>query len=1180
MIITTLVLILKILGIVVPLLIAVAYFTIAERKIMGAIQRRRGPNAVGYIGLLQPLADGLKLFVKETTLPNSSNISIFLLAPSMAFILSIMGWAVSPFSDGTFISDLNLEVLYLFAGESSGLTVNCSNKHKKIREPVTSKIGIWDQIQLVIDNDALTLKQKDNLIKQLREIVSVENQEFKINPEILNNVRAIIEYYYPDLFEKIQLKVSESNRSWLKKLPLIVEESVEVIFLVLVATLNTKQSASKTVLITHLTIYLNALAELKESNSFSEQDLEFLNGLFKDVINFDLHLSQIKVKGMPERMKIVWKYVQLLIDLLVKEKFLTQGSTLDTRPTDLTNDYLDELESKLINKNTGRKNAKWDPGVNRNKKNPYPVTTISLSEPIKENTQDLSSFFFSKWPQVAPDQSTNNMSSKRHIMLRKGESKMEMSEDCIKALILAGSVPVRFNYNLFLKALNGDVNHPLFEEYRRRDYHESGMISKKSEEAYKLQRHVMLNIETLQRVKSIISYYEKQNSEHVHYKTFITAILEKELRKERKKKKNFALNVVELLNDLSNMSNSVAQDLFKSFYEYILDAFDIYRDGSLQWDKLCSGFFNYYIKVEKSFLSDTQKEDIKKLTKIVTYLGLSKLSNFYFISKIHPQKPNNIFEIYLERIYNIEDNCTAEEKQCIEKNNILYQNYVTAQSNYSLNLNINFKKKLMELYKGKYFYFTLKLSANGRQVNEGFYPHPHSGSIFRFCEVKPEIVSPEGLKHLKRAISFSFKNNFQSFVEHEKWVDANLELIKKNPDKSLEVYIYSSAYFKAINGEEIGTLVRLDHVASVASIWAILANCEYSKRITNITPEQNTVYQPYLCVARDFLKPALETFVKDYKKKVKSNIDQIILKTVKDIFLQNVLEKKFHKPIIMPHLYGLTNTGLGKILIRYANSKNPKLRFHLLRDTPMFKALCNRLHNALNKFSPNATKIRRIMSNTEKRIIGFVEKKMRASKSKAENAGLGIDIKYTNVIKHIDCTMFWDYKVKNKVKWSVYDPEKQYSIPKVFTNMSKKSDQRENEGGLAPLFTHSYDGLILRFTTIVGFNLFNLIPIGIHDANMSHPNYTDRLRRAWQDAICLALGTGEKTNKILIEEVWLVPTLNNLKDYLDEDLHTDLLKDIDLIKKYWDNQWKKHKGLESLVNGSEIYSSKYNWDYE
>jgi NADH-quinone oxidoreductase subunit H len=68
---------LKILSIVVPLLIAVAYFTIAERKIMGAIQRRRGPNVVGFMGLLQPLADGLKLFAKETTIPTSADTNVF-----------------------------------------------------------------------------------------------------------------------------------------------------------------------------------------------------------------------------------------------------------------------------------------------------------------------------------------------------------------------------------------------------------------------------------------------------------------------------------------------------------------------------------------------------------------------------------------------------------------------------------------------------------------------------------------------------------------------------------------------------------------------------------------------------------------------------------------------------------------------------------------------------------------------------------------------------------------------------------------------------------------------------------------------------------------------------------------------------------------------------------------------
>ena len=108
----------KVLAIVVPLLIAVAYFTLAERKIMGAIQRRRGPNVVGVFGLLQPLADGLKLFVKETIFPSNSNIILFLIAPMLTFILSLIGWAVLPLSNQVVLSDLNVGILYLFATSS------------------------------------------------------------------------------------------------------------------------------------------------------------------------------------------------------------------------------------------------------------------------------------------------------------------------------------------------------------------------------------------------------------------------------------------------------------------------------------------------------------------------------------------------------------------------------------------------------------------------------------------------------------------------------------------------------------------------------------------------------------------------------------------------------------------------------------------------------------------------------------------------------------------------------------------------------------------------------------------------------------------------------------------------------------------------------------------------------
>ena len=109
---------LKILAIVIPLLISVAYFTIAERKLMGIIQRRKGPNVVGFIGLLQPLADGLKLFAKETILPSNSNLTIFLLAPAITFILSLIGWAVIPFSEEVVLADLNVGILYLFAVSS------------------------------------------------------------------------------------------------------------------------------------------------------------------------------------------------------------------------------------------------------------------------------------------------------------------------------------------------------------------------------------------------------------------------------------------------------------------------------------------------------------------------------------------------------------------------------------------------------------------------------------------------------------------------------------------------------------------------------------------------------------------------------------------------------------------------------------------------------------------------------------------------------------------------------------------------------------------------------------------------------------------------------------------------------------------------------------------------------
>jgi NADH-quinone oxidoreductase subunit H len=105
----------EVLAIVVPLLLAIAYFTYAERKVLAYSQLRKGPNVVGPFGLFQPLADGLKLLMKETVIPSGANRIVFVAAPIVTFTLALVAWAVIPFDYGVVVSNINVGILYLFA---------------------------------------------------------------------------------------------------------------------------------------------------------------------------------------------------------------------------------------------------------------------------------------------------------------------------------------------------------------------------------------------------------------------------------------------------------------------------------------------------------------------------------------------------------------------------------------------------------------------------------------------------------------------------------------------------------------------------------------------------------------------------------------------------------------------------------------------------------------------------------------------------------------------------------------------------------------------------------------------------------------------------------------------------------------------------------------------------------
>ena len=140
---------LDVLIVILPMLLGVAFMTIIERKQLAAHQRRVGPNTTGFLGLLQPFSDALKLIVKETVIPSQSNKVLFYLAPVFTLIFSLLGWGIIPFGQGLTLFDFSLGILYTLALSSLGVTRDSIENRTANLNLVFKKVWVKREITLL-----------------------------------------------------------------------------------------------------------------------------------------------------------------------------------------------------------------------------------------------------------------------------------------------------------------------------------------------------------------------------------------------------------------------------------------------------------------------------------------------------------------------------------------------------------------------------------------------------------------------------------------------------------------------------------------------------------------------------------------------------------------------------------------------------------------------------------------------------------------------------------------------------------------------------------------------------------------------------------------------------------------------------------------------------------------------
>jgi hypothetical protein len=998
-------------------------------------------------------------------------------------------------------------------------------------------IGIWEQIEIVLNNDALNYHQKQKLINELTLLVNSKKNgnNIEVNENLMSEVITVVDTYYPDLPGIMTQKIIESKRKKLLESCLPMKNFLNVLFFILVVSLNVKENVSKTVLITHLTIYFHEISKAqKDKEHFDASKLSYI---LSDVVQFDLHLSQIKVKGMDVEMKAIWKCILYLIELLIEAKFLVVEQSIAYRPTDLQNTYVNSLGGR----------AKSNKG--------YSMNIISLASNVRENSDAFSSFFFSKWPQLEPTQYSDKEGSDVHVLLKKGYSRMEITEEMRNVLETAGKTKLTFNYPLFLKAIEAVTSEKRFEEYRRHTLGESIRICEEKKLMHRESRNVVMVVLRLQRIRTILDYFEKTG----HSISLWIDVVKSKRRQKKSESENIYISRFEKM-IIEDRSAGDAE--IKNMFSYILDTYEEASDQEdFEWENYLDGFLSREngMNIDDSFTR-------RIIVELFKYLGINRISNMLYISKLFPQKTVNIFKLWLERLVQ-RDGLSLNNLEKVNKSNKDYKDYIDSLAHFQCNLDVTFKVKLMKLFINKYSFLPIFISGNGRITYKGFAPHPHSGKFFRFNEMEKELIKDENMKHLKCAISYSFKNNLNSLTEHEKWVDENHETILNDKYGSIEKLVYIEAYQKVLLGEGTGVMIRIDQVASVLFFWGLLVDCPYYKRITNFDNNSGTIFKPYDEIAKDFLKPCLEKIHKEWSAKIKNGEPNVLKKQIllilEDILLPNIMDKKLNKALIMPHAYGMTYKGITRVILDYVDSVAPEMEAQKLEDESWLTQLSMTLHHKLNKVSPKTTILRRILVNTESIIL----KKMSECSEK--------DIFYTNVIKHKDCSIFWDYKVKTSANISVWKKDLGYSVKQFFKEMTNTPCVTQNKNTLPPLLIHSIDGAVIRKLITICDQDYGFNVITVHDCSMCHPNNVDKMLNAWKSAINYVLGEGKLTNKEFLEKIWLNPTLEYLKTLLSEE-------DISEIKNEWESEWlkKEKQQIIQVVRSNEVFGSLHNLSYE